>query len=356
MKQSKGSRNSGTKVSMFSFLFNFKFLFNFRFLFVVMFFVVMSLNLSAFVSSRIEGVVVDKETGKPIEGAKVMVCGNVLGFELQCKETKTDERGFYAIEKLIREGKYYVRVFKDGYVSNIEEYQLDSYLFHKMIEKYEFEIKKGDIKRINIGLERGGDIELKVNKKDKNGLNIYSGGLDIKVYKKYEEGDPEPTRKYGGYIIRDRYFDRVNGNGRNLKIRNLKPSDKYFLKIRGRKKTYVTWPVRVDNVIVRKGEVTKVECVFDLDKTGAIEGRILRDGEPVATLMVFLTRVDENYSEGFSDLYDITSKDGKFSFKLLPQGLYEISYFHRDEHGKEKKRRLKVQIGSVEKRKIEIRY
>jgi len=325
-----------------------------RRIFILFVVVICSINLSAFVSSNIEGVVYDKETGKPIAGAKVMVCGNILGFELQCKETKTDERGFYAIEKLIGEGKYYVRVFKDGYVSNIEEYQLDSYLFHKMIEKYEFEIKKGDIKRINIGLERGGDIELKVNKKDKNGLNIYSGGLDIKVYKKYEEGDPEPTKKYGGYIIRDRYFDRVNG--RNLKIRNLKPSDKYFLKIRGSKKTYVTWPVRIDNIIVRKEEVTKVECVFDFDKTGAIEGRVLRDGKPVEILMVFLTRVDENYSEGFSDLYDITDKDGKFSFKLLPPGLYEISYFYEDEHGKEKKRRLKVQLESAEKRKIEIIY
>ncbi len=73
-----------------------------RGIFILFVVVICSINLSAFVSSRIEGVVVDKETGKPIEGAEVRLCESFSG--LPDKETYS--RSKFEIFSLILKNKF----------------------------------------------------------------------------------------------------------------------------------------------------------------------------------------------------------------------------------------------------------
>lgn len=156
------------------------------------------LHVRAEISNRVEGVVKDKDTRQPIEGAKVVLYEcfeSDQNIAMPFYQTKTAINGRFYIN-FSRHGNYFLGVFKDGYVSLwqlldhlklAEEGRLEKRSpVYILTNPKVFAMNGGQIKHFDIGLERGGSLEVTVSSK-RNGKVLQWHGEDISVIFMYGE-------------------------------------------------------------------------------------------------------------------------------------------------------------------------
>ena len=305
MKKSKGSRNSGKM---------------FRFLFVILFAVIIcSIRLSAFVSSNIEGVVVDKDTGKPIEGARVVLKAvDSTFYPLFSWETKTDKKGYFKFEIKfhLKHLKEYLQVEKKGYISYIPYVYLRYCKRDKRGKIHKlFKIKEGEIKHIKIGLEKGGTVKGRLKIKDDKDERALS---DFGFYMVRERNPaPEFLSKEKYYFIK---YIKTNKEG-YFEASGIEPYDDYLfiLNINGYLTKYI------ENINIKKNQVCEINKTLDLSDQTGVKGEVFFNNNSIRDLTVILWYLEDGVKRSSRILCIYKNhKNGKYFCKGLKAGLYKM--------------------------------
>lgn len=140
-------------------------------------FVFITWNSSVFarISSRIKGIVTDKDTGDPIPKAWVLLYRVDKGI---VKSTQTDDKGYFRFGRppVFAGKEYFMRCTAPGYAQYIPEYYAEYVKPEYFDEIFRpFRIEEGQIKHIRINLEKGGSLKGVLFKKDSTGISPFKG-------------------------------------------------------------------------------------------------------------------------------------------------------------------------------------
>lgn len=264
----------------------------------------------------IKGYVKDKDTGKGIGKAKVILCKMrtdvvELGYVL------TDERGFFTIKKVPAGNPYFLSCEKKGYIEHKSKHlgllgfeSLKDDEFAKIFGT--FVLKDGDTKNSEIVLEKGGTLKGKIFPKVDEAILMRKACVSIR--KEYEEGDffkPHPIYKdyyYVNYSIVDKNV--------NYAFHGLKPSKRYEIKIEKR-----GFPTHyIHNVEIKKNRTTTIDYSFDIKNGTGIKGIITQKNQPLKDTYIELILV----SNGASIAEFMTSDDGRYIIRAVEPGFYHV--------------------------------
>ena len=265
------------------------------------------------IRSRIQGIFRDKETGEPLEGVKVTLYNKseVEGF-FKNYETTTGKDGRFIFDQ-VTDGEYIIRGKKSGYATYQPEYKIDQNYGGRNLVEVLF-IKEGEIRHLDIKMERGGQLLAKIFKKDENGISPYT---DFSAQIGYRTGDTiDDIFTLYGIRIGGEYF--ADG---------LEASDRYSLSVIETERT--GYPEFETNFEIKKGETTIIEHTFDFtDNTGVI-GVIYLDNEPVEIATLYLQDINSHLVAEASPQIE-----GKYSFKNIPTGTYTLRVYFSKENKK----------------------
>ena len=121
----------------------------------------------------LEGTFWDKDTGEPLEGVVVtfFTKDSIRGFS-ESLETQTDKNGRFIINQVIY-GEFIIRGRKSGYVTYQPKYKIRNLYRRKDLVEV-LSIGEGELRYLDIPMERGGQLLVKVFKKDENGISPYT--------------------------------------------------------------------------------------------------------------------------------------------------------------------------------------
>jgi hypothetical protein len=285
-----------------------------KFLILVIF--VLSLfqfNLYSLITSRVEGTVIDKDTGQPIKGAYVALYGcDEEGVCSKSGNVKTDNNGFFKFDDLKRRN-YFLVIVKEGYAffgplgkvlntlsfiikANIfGEFRYGPPLFYYGIDSEEvdtFYIKEGQIKHFKIKLKKEAKLIVNVKRKKPQGIEpVPRVSIGIKHSEYIDELDV--TAKKGHF--ESHYFDKGTAE---IEILVSGYPDK-------------TYKVQLEN-----GKTTNIDYIVDFTKGQVVYGviRDKDDGGPVPNVYIYLT--------GTQGAITDTDDNGEFWIGGLKSGTY----------------------------------
>ncbi len=276
---------------------------------IVLFLIVISLNLTGEVKSRIEVEVFDKVTNKPIEGARVYhfffydngSCG--IGFD-----TITDAKGFIKIDNL-GSAKFFIAVTKDGYApygpfdkTFLKNYRKETMFIGSSIKEsdvsdYTFYLKEGEIKHIKVRLKKGANVVVNLFKKYPHGIFPVTGTLEA-----------------GTLVYHKGYIYPFISDKKDLKPGKVKIgvglegySEKFF-----------------DNIILKSGQTVVLNHTFDYTKGQVIHGKIIEKNKRIPLEGVKISLLDEEDNEVITNTF--TDKNGEFWMGGFSPGMYKIWY------------------------------
>jgi 5-hydroxyisourate hydrolase-like protein (transthyretin family) len=265
------------------------------------------------IRSRIQGTFRDKETGLPIENVSVTLYNNseVDGF-FQNYKTKTDKNGRFIFDQ-ITDGEYIIRGIKSGYVTYQPEYKIDrTYGERKLVEV--LLIKEGEIRHLDIKMEHGGQLLVKIYKKDENGISPYT---DYSAQIGFKAGD----------TIDDIFTLYGMRNGGEYLVDGLEPSDRYTLSVSAIE--YAGYPEFQTNFEIKKGEITTIEHTFDFTDNTGVTGVIFLDNEPVEIATLYLEDINSHLvAEASPQMED------RYTFRNIPPGIYTLKLYFIKENKK----------------------
>jgi len=327
---------------------------------VVMFFSIVP-NLEAFISSRIEGVVYDKETGKPIEGAEVILTASIIpqyllyGENLKWK-AKTNTKGFFKlkIRENLKRFKYIfsLQIKKEGYISFIPEYY-KKYVKKNATKKAlkSFYLKEGQIKYFKIALKKGGIIKGKIMTKDEKGEHPLRADFFLQ-----RKNNPNPN------VLQNSKYYNINYIGLDdngfFEVKGLEPSDDYYLRflINGYPEKYI------NKIKVKRGEITNIKKTFDLTDQTGIEGEITIKGTIPKNMnyTVFLTKElkrEDKHIKAACFYNSKYKKRNKYFCKNMSPGIYKLivfAYIDNLEKGYSKKIIVQIKKNITTKKNINL--
>jgi hypothetical protein len=259
--------------------------------------------------SRIQGVVIDKETKEQLKGVVV-----TLYFQAPRKEfidtsiTETDEKGYFMFDQ-IKPKTYIISCHKSGYA----DYQPD-YKISMMSDPSKYvnviNLNQGEIKHYNIEMEKGGGVMVKIFKKDENGvspLSDYSGIIGM------EEGEDIFTVNYFPPDFEDK----------EILIESLIPSDKYDIRIEALPPDRSGHPIYENQFSVKKNEITTISHTFDFTDITGVNGVVIYKDIPLESGGIYLHNM-----EGTIIAEIRTNYDGKYSFRNINPGVYKIDVWY----------------------------
>jgi hypothetical protein len=294
--------------------------------FLILISLVIPLNLLSWISSRIEGTIVDEETGAPIISALVSLytCKSDGDREYYTEEidnvpdnrVETDRDGKFAFNDL-KKGEYFLQVFKEGYAAvgprvnydwiyegigrlgirlNYQNQYMGNWSHDKPGEIKRFLLKEGQIKHLSIKLEKEAVLLVKLFEKTTAGTTP----RDFRIEAKHSE-----------------YVDKIYGRsvGGEFKSKYLGEGKIDLIIITGA--SYRDF--HVDNIDLKKGTTTTIERTCDYTSGQGIFGLITNKltGQPI-DISICIQKSD--YS---SNLFcTSTDKNGKFRVGGLEPGKY----------------------------------
>lgn len=273
-------------------------------------------NVFCINNTLIKGKVIDKETGSLISNATVKLFGVNNIFEiLISKETKTDLKGNFKfnIESTFNKTDFFVIVKKEKYISSIPDYYFSYIQIKHRPEVFKmFKLKKN--KNLKIYLTKGGGIHLSVfvnnkNVKQKLKLGIFTLSKNITKKKKYFEPEIHEMK-----ILEDEIEDG------NINIYGLENSNKYKIIFN----SLEIGEIFINNISVKKSQVTKIDYVVDCITKASISGLIKVNTDKVFHAKIYLYK-KETTKESYRP-YSMVKADKKGFFKnsCLMDGDYKI--------------------------------
>ena len=311
------------------------------FVFILFVVVICSINLSAFVSSTIEGVVYDKETGKPIEGAEVILKAvDSTFYPLFSWETKTDKKGYFKFEIKfhLKHLKEYLQVEKEGYISYIPYVYLRYCKRDKRGKIHKlFKIKEGEIKHFKIALKSGGGIKGRFMMKEEDGIKpLKEFGFMIK-----RETNPLPG------LLKDKEYYEIKyvetDKDGYFEAKGIEPYDNYYLEI-----LLNGYAVRyIKKISIRKNSITEINKIFDFrDQTG-IKGEVFvnrNKAENVIIVLRYLENGKKQISKEYCGCGYMNYHSNKYFCKGLKPGVYEVIAYAGVKKKRSVKKRFKINI------------
>ena len=276
------------------------------------------------ISCRIQGEVLDKDTGLPIKGAWVNLfgCSNPI-FKDFCSswaEQRTDSRGEFKFEEL-RAGQFFLVVVHRAYRVYGPIYEVREYLgantrgeleeeiprgrsphYLKSKPERNFYLEEGQIKHFVIQLERAAELEITAKIKLPSGTNVYKDEVVVFI------DDATSGEPLYGLSFRDGFF----------KSRCLPALGSFMLKYKTR--GYALTPKTVINL--KKGQLEKVEIIFDFTSGQIIHGFIkskqLNCGLPGIQMTLYERKI------GGCMIDTSTGRNGEFWFGGMKPGEYKL--------------------------------
>ncbi len=253
--------------------------------------------------SWLDGTFRDKDTGEPLEGVVVTIfTKDALGGFSESLETKTGKNGRFTFLQVVY-GEFIIRGIKSGYATYQPEFKIDqNYGGRNLVEV--LQIEEGEMRHLDIKMERGGQLLAKIFKKDENGISPYTD-FSAQI----------------GYMA-DEYIYTVYGirKGGEYFADGLEASDRYTLSVSAVE--YAGYPEFETNFEIKKGETTTIEHTFDFTDNTGVTVVIYLDNEPIEIAIVSLDDINGH------EVTDTSIHTGyKYSFKNIPPGLYTLRAF-----------------------------
>jgi hypothetical protein len=282
-------------------------------------------NLFSVISSRVKGLVTDKDTGMPIEGAIVRAIAFPKNLEDFYLEGKTDQNGHFEFGIDNIEKEYFLECKKEEYIPFLPNYYyeqgLECYALDVLRKFFNvFKLEKGESKHLNIELERGGTLKIRILAKDNSGISPYEGVI-VELNRKRVESDstlfPPQLCKFDlGFSANSGAFTDKNGE---FTFANLEPFI-YNIKI-----LFMDLPQsELKNVEVKKCEIKSVEYIKDLTDPTGIKGTIrFNNSIPIYARIRFEVIENGEATSFYLGNYK-NYKDGKYSCLMLPAGKYHM--------------------------------
>ncbi len=311
---------------------------------LVLFFMLVVLSsvveLRAMISSRIEGVVVDKATGKPIAGAEVILYVYQGYASFSTSRGITDEKGYFKMDDL-REGKYFISCSKPGY----ETYSSVSLIGEPDYEKKLslFYLKEGEIKYFKIGMVPGGSIRIEIKRRDKNGIRGFED-LGVLISKKLYY----KSRKK--YLYHNTAQVKTDKEGIAV-VNGLTPGGIYNVSVSGM--GYYGFPDFDKDVTVQKGKTVVVKHLFDfISKTG-VKGKVnFKNNEKISYCSVVLFPLEGTGSYSRKSLKDSFN----YFFRDIKEGKYLLKVYVVYKSGVEKRRNISIEVKKGETKTVNIDF
>jgi 5-hydroxyisourate hydrolase-like protein (transthyretin family) len=286
------------------------------------------------IRSRIQGKFLDKETGEPLEGVVVtLFAKDSLGVFFANYKTKTDKNGRFILDQVVY-GEHIIMGEKTGYVTYQPRYKITQiYGGRKLVEV--LHIEEGEIRHLDIKMERGGQLLAKIFKKDENGISPYT---DFSAQIGFKAGD----------TIDDIFtLDGISEGGEYF-TDGLEASDRYTLRINAVE--YAGYPEFETNFEIKKGETTIIEHTFDFTDNTGVTGVIYLDNEPVEIAVLTLQDINNHVVAEAS-----TQMEYKYSFKNIPPGTYTLRvYFSKEKKEYWPSRKILIEKGILKNFDIKV--
>jgi hypothetical protein len=268
------------------------------------------MNLFSLITSRVEGIVMDKDSAMPIEDAKIVLfkCGLVIkSVCLESKSIKTDSNGYFKFDDL-KQGEFSLLVFKDGYATSTPIHILKEYISQELTPSFKsseirtFYLKEGQIKHFRIMLEKEAVLKVQVFKKT---YSEYAPlNEDVTIFIVDKENNSEICEMFQG-TFQSKYLREGY-----IKVTIYAPG----------------YPEKIyDNIELKKGIPTNIEYVLDFTTGSVIHGYVINKNPlmrmPHTEIIVF--KVGDNFS-----ITSSTNEYGEFWIGGLEPGVYDLS-IHR---------------------------
>ena len=263
-------------------------------------------HVFAEIGSRIQGKVIGVDTNDSILNAAVFLYKNDIFFNLE-NIVNTNAKGEFVFNNLTK-GVYCIGVIKDGYAAqgpffsildtekDPEFYQVNETKKAKFIT-----LGEGQIKHLQIKIEKEAVLEISVFRKDEKGLVPAKGWINFII-------SPED------------YFDHID---------RFEVSSHVFLsKYLGAGKVKVAIytdgarPKEYNDIVLEKGKQTKIEYIIDYT-TGPLIYGIIKDketGVPIIDARIAIYKEDDSHF----NLDTTTDENGKYKMSLLCCGTYNL--------------------------------
>jgi len=275
----------------------------------------------------------DAETGGAIENVKVFLFIYRDGsYDRKPHfETVTDKNGRFVFDQL-KNDRYFVMGEHEDYLLSVPERKLALRDLSSIVDL--FDLQQGQIKHLEIQLQKGGKIKGRVLLKDENGV---SGAKLALVYLENKQVRNQ----------RDPLNSEVDSNG-NFLFGSLIPDNNYRIEI------VLPWefPNFETDLSVKKGGTTYIEHTFDAtDNTGAF-GTVTINGNPHDDCGVRLYSLSAEKTIARTD----TDDNGKYVMKNVPLGTYFIKFSFLDDNKNFQQKEIKIEIKKNEMKQIDIDF
>lgn len=304
----------------------------------VLFFLVLGIvhvNLFSLITSRVEGIVVDEETGSPIINALVSLytCKSDGDRGYYTEESdygpdnrvETDGNGKFVFNDL-KEGEYFLQVFKEGYAAvgprvnydliykgigrlgirlNYKIKYLGTWSHDKPGEIKRFLLKEGQIKHFRIKLEKEAVLLVKLFEKTTAGTTPRDFGIEAR--------HSEYVDKLYGKSIDGEFKSKYLGEG-IIDLRIIIEAGYHDF--------------HVDNIDLKKGTTTTIERTCDYTIGQGIFGVITNKltGQPIDDVSVWLQKSDKS-----GDLFTAEiDGNGKYRLGGLTPDKYILTIHYLD--------------------------
>ncbi len=296
----------------------------------------LQVNLSALISSRVMGKVMDKATGQPIEGADVVLLfgkysdlflsGEVVG------TTKSNKRGIFKFDNVEESDEpfsYFLAVFKKEYAHygplgynvtgelNQMRYEgaltndLEGAVIKNLIPEYDrnlfgmdfFKIKQGEIKYFIINLEKEAILDFKILRKTPKGLD---NRIDAQIQ-----------------IYHNKYLKVFSTGSRTSRLEGLKDG---IVAIECYPRGY---PKQVyKNIRLEKGKTTTIEKVLDFTSGQVLHGFVKNKNtdKPIHGVNIIFNRIINGKQE-YAVESTYTEINGEFWIGGFEPGKYRINFY-----------------------------
>jgi hypothetical protein len=300
------------------------------------------LHLFSWISSRVEGTIVDEETGQPIVSAHVglfrckihgifLRYTSLFNIKAGSRYIETNKKGYFRFDDL-RESEYFLAVFKDGYAAVGPFYYKkpgpfeDSTGHTRTLEIERFHLQEGQIKHFKIQMEKESILKVNVLRKTFEGIEaIDEFHVSIKHSDFVDKVEESITPISNKNPVLKRYQPETN----TLYAKKYIPTEKGFQSINFKKGTVNIEispngypPKKFENIQLEKGEIKIVEYVVDFTRPPVVYGIIKNKdtGEPFHVVYLTIQKQDEPnqyfYLKSYSD------KNGKYWIGGFDPGKY----------------------------------
>jgi len=293
---------------------------------VIVLFMSCNLKLFSYISSRVRGIAVDKESNVVIENVDVFLIRYKSDdvFPLIVAQTKTNNKGYFQFDDL-RKGTYFIECSKAGYATFSPGYYL------RLPDPQEyiniFQLNEGQVKHFEIKMEKDGKLKVIINKKDDQGISGYGGvEFTLSAVIKNQHND----RTY--YCDISRFTTSKDGI---CIIDGLHPGNYYSIWIK--LQPFIDFDK--DDILIEKNNTIEISKLYDFtDKTGISGSFIISDEQSIISLSIVLADYKTNkYITGQQII------DGlNYSFRGIGQGLYRLYCIVTYKNGEIKKKEISV--------------